>query len=666
MDGQRSWGSIAGGVVATVGPLVAAGVGWGADVPGWAPATLAVVGTGAVAVRNWRLRQPWSELAFKVAAGLTGASWVGWSTVSGPWHLPNLVFGGAAALAGLAMAPAFISSGDAPDPQMVALAGPPKAQTSRAAVWKARIEQQARVKPTRILGEEDWPNGAGFTLRVAFEPESGDGWNQVDDAKHRIARAAHLPKGCVIAVEEGDLQGTAIVRIPTVYAMAKELPLPEDLTPASVWDDHDIAACEDTTLAEINLRQAAALIVGMRGSGKSNLEKVIISRLLRCVDSLVWVVDLNGGGLAVPFMLPYAQGKTQTAPIDWVASTVDEAVAMAQVAAAIVKDRKARYAALTAQSGGDLLPVTADLPQITILVDEGAEVENNPAARKAMDGLQEVLRIGRADAVNVLFSGLRGTQDMMPVPIRKQTTLKICGIVEDDTELDYVLPGSKVRSADLVHPGTMFMRRSDRGKAVRQIKVYRGVPDQFARIAVGTAHLRPTLDAAGQQIGGQVYAERMRRLQPWLDRLAGRPVQTPATVTARHAADGAGPVTDNGPALSRSERDAARDRARQGLRRMAARAEVDQMPTDRLDAVFGALVADLRPADDSQDGDGWRPELLLDLAREAGQDGIGPTEAQRILASRGVKVSMKTINKWLPKYAAEGKLRNVGGRYAAA
>jgi hypothetical protein len=665
MDGQRSWESIAGGVVATVGPLVAAGVGWGADVPGWAPATLAVAGTAAVAARNWRLRQPWSELAFKVAAGLTGAGWTAWSTVVGPWHLNNLVAGAAAAAAGLFLAPAFLSPGDAPDPQILAQRPDSKAPSSRAAIWKARIEAQARVKPIKILHEEDWPNGAGFTMRIAFAPESGDGWNQVDDAKHRLARAAHLPKGCVIGVEEGDLQGSAIVRIPTVYAMAGEASLPEDVTLTSVWDDHAIGRNEDGSEAEINLREAAGLIVSRRGGGKSNLQKVLIRQLLRCCDSLVWVVDLNGGGLAVPFMLPFADGEVDVAPIDWVASTPEEAVVMAQVAAAIVRDRKARYAGLTARSGGDLLPVTRDLPQITIVIDEGAEVENNPAARKAMESLQEVLRIGRADAVNVLFSGLRGTQDMMPVPVRKQTTLKLCGPVEDDTEMDYVLPGAKVRSADLVHPGTMFMRRSDKGPAVRQIKVFRALPDALRRGVLATAHLRPTLDAAGRQIGGQVYAERLQRLQPWLDRLAGRPVQTPAPATARHAAEPAATTADDGPAPSRTERDAARDRARQGLRRVAARAEMDQMPKDQLDEAFGALTAELRPADDSQDGDGWRPELLLDLAREAGQDGIGPTEAQRILASRGIKVSMKTINKWLPKYAAEGRLRNVGGRYAA-
>lgn len=90
------------------------------------------------------------------------------------------------------------------------------------------------------------------------------------------------------------------------------------------------------------------------------------------------------------------------------------------------------------------------------------------------------------------------------------------------------------------------------------------------------------------------------------------------------------------------------------------------MPKDKLDDIFGSLVADLRPTE--QDGEGWRPELLIEVAREAGAEGIGPTEMQRKLADRGVTVSMKTVNKWVAKYADtnDGRLRKLdGGKYAA-
>ncbi|MBM0279656.1 hypothetical protein, partial [Micromonospora tarensis] len=530
MDGQKSWENVASGVIATVGPLVGAGLCSAADVPAWAPATLAAAAVAGVAVRDWRVGRPWSERAFRLATGLAAGVWTAWSSITDPWHLPNLVAGAAAAVVGLAVAPAFVGE-DAPTAPTSG--AEPTVATDRATVWKNRIERLARLKPITITKEEDWPNGAGFTLHIVFAPESGETWKKIDDVKHSLAAAALLDDGCVIGVSQNGRQGTAKVRIPTVYTFDRDLPLPDDFSPLSVWDDFPIGNCEDTDPALVNIRQAAGLFAGRRGGGKTNLLKVLIGQVLRCRDSLVWVVDLNGGGSAVPFMLPYVDGEVATAPIDWIAATPDEAVVLAEVAVAIAKDRKARYGALTARSGGDLLPVTRDLPQITIIVDESAEVENSPIARQAMARLQEVLRIGRAEAVNVLFSALRATQETVPVNTRKQTTLKICGQVEDETEIEYVLPGSRVRSDDLVHPGTVFMRRSDMGKAVRQVKVYRTLPEKIRRLVLATESIRPSLDPAGQQVGGQAYADRMRRLQPWLDRLAGVALaEQPPPVTA--------------------------------------------------------------------------------------------------------------------------------------
>jgi S-DNA-T family DNA segregation ATPase FtsK/SpoIIIE len=100
------------------------------------------------------------------------------------------------------------------------------------------------------------------------------------------------------------------------------------------------------------------------------------------------------------------------------------------------------------------------------------------------------------------------------VSVRKQSSLKLCGPVEDDTELEYVLPGARVRSADLVHPGTFFLRRGDQGSAVRQIKVWRTLPDRIRQLVVVTDGRHPVVDPADRAVGGDVYAGRMERLQP--------------------------------------------------------------------------------------------------------------------------------------------------------
>jgi S-DNA-T family DNA segregation ATPase FtsK/SpoIIIE len=669
MDGQQPWAKIATGAIVTLGPLVAAAAGAGTDVPGWAPAALAGTAAAGIVLRSRSLRRPWSETTFQVTAGIAAGAWATWSTITGPWHLPNLIVGAAAAVLGVAVAPAFVGD-DAPVNQQAAAESQAVVKMGRAEQWKARIEKHARVQPITILNEEDWPSGAGFTLHVAFAPESGDTWTAIRDVASRIAGAARLPKGCVITVGEGNLQGTAVVRIPTMYALADMVHLPDEIVERSIWDDFDIGCNEDTTQALVNLRQASGLIAGQRGGGKSNLLKVLIERVMQCRDSLVWVADLNGGGLAVPFMLPYALGEIDMPPIDWVAATPQEVVLMAKVAAAIAADRKARYAGLTAQAGGDLLPVTKDLPQITIFVDESAEVDDDPEAREAMKALLKVQRIGRADAVNVIFSALRATQDTVPVSVRKQSSLKLCGPVEDDTELEYMLPGSKVRSADLVHPGTFYLRRGDQGAAVRQIKVYRATPPRLQQTVKVTAVWQKTLDKAGEQVGGRVYAERMIRLQPWLARLAGKPILEGALVSMPVEPVSQPVDDDRREPASASERAVQRERARLGLRRVAADVHVREMSEDDLIAACRELVGTFdMPQSDSTgrtalDVTEWTPGLLIDIARESGADGVTPTNMLREIERRGIKPpSEKTLYKWLGRFTDQGKLRSEDGRY---
>ncbi|BCJ65091.1 hypothetical protein [Polymorphospora rubra] len=694
VDGQGSWDRVAGGVVATVGPLVAAGVGAAVGVPGWVPAALAAAGTAGVVLRDHRQRRPWSERAFRAATGLAIGAWTTWSTITEPWHTANLVAGAFAATMALFTAPAFLAddeaSSDSTTPE------PAKATTrisDRAQKWKTRIEQQARVQDIEILSEEDWRTGSGFTLTIAFSEESGDGWSQVEDAKVRLARAGNLPKGCVIGVEEGEYQGTAIVRIPTRYAMADDVPLPDDTHELSIWGDFPIGQLEDGAPADINLRQAAALIGGMRGKGKTTLQEVMIAHMLRMPDTLVWVADLNGGGLASKFMLPYVRGQMGRPVIDWVAATPDEVTKMATVAANIARDRKAAYAALKADSDQPgLLPVSPDLPQIVIVVDESAEVEKNPKTRAAMDALCEVLRIGRAEGANVIFSALRATQDTLPIIVRKQTSLSICAYVEDAAEMNYVLPRAKVTPDALTYPGTMFMRRDDVSTIVRMIKVFLPKKGQLQRLAIATEHMRPELDLRGKEVGGKVYAERMQRLRPWLEVLGrggdlsavfgeggtaaptqvateqaggqpSRPVARTATIPDR---EDAAPQTPE-------ERKAARDRARKGLRGFAAKLKVESMSAAALDDMMAQMEAELASVeplpdepgdqgqhDDEPDGANWHPELLVDLARDAGEAGIAPKDMFACLQERGVEVTEKTMYKWLRILVGKGKLRKVG------
>ena len=704
---------------ATVGPLVAAGVCAGADISPAAPAGLAAaVGAGMLA-RQWlgRVRAPWSEAVFKASIALSGGTWATWSTVTGPWHANNLAVGAGVAVVGALLAPAFRVA----DPAgQYGLTMTPAGMIEglsldeRAVAWKARIERICRVKPITVTGVDDWSNGAGYTLKVRFGPESGDTWRSIDAYTAQLAGAAYLPKGCVIGVAEGGHQGTAEVRVPTVNALGeKDVWMSEEVRRASINDDHAIAMCDDTSDAVVNLRQESGLVVSKRGGGKTTLLNRLICRLLECDDNLTWIVDLNGGGLAVPFLMPWLDGEVDRCPIDAIAMDETTALLMAQAASAVARDRKARYARLKARANTDLLPVSDQLPQITIVIDESAEVYER--APKAMAALLEVQRIGRAEAVNVIFSALRGTQDTVPVPVRKQATLKVCGIVESDGELGYVIPGTRLRSADLIHPGTMYLSR---GKGVRQVKVHRTSPQLIAGVVRGTDSWRATLDAASAaaitaearrkaaaraaaRAGAEHderpvddwYSTRWQKLEPWLAVLRGddpadEPQPAPAAATTGGATrtESAAQNTPQRPApaarpervepASPAERAAAREAAREGLRRFAAREaareRLEQMGEQEIEDAFAGVVAGLSSAGSTSAAPAraaretapaqWSPQLLLDIV--AGNPGITPTAMIEDLAGRGITVSEKTVYKWLGQFVEEGRLvKRDGGKY---
>src|SRR5262249_24225717 len=139
-------------------------------------------------------------------------------------------------------------------------------------------------------------------------------------------------------------------------------------------------------------------------------------------DCLIWVVDTNGGGVATPWLEPWARGEANIPVIDWVAPTDEEAAVMVAVAAAIAKDRKTSPEANRRKRAANsmILPVDADLPAILVLTDEGGEVRQSVSllGQLAATGISRLAQIGRAEAVRVVMSVLRGTADLLDKGMR--------------------------------------------------------------------------------------------------------------------------------------------------------------------------------------------------------------------------------------------------------
>lgn len=459
------WGAINGAGLA----LVAAGVGSVfPNMPPWYALPFAAVGAFATTYLGVRRGSSRANIVFWLLCWNTPAIWATVTIIIG-WS-----FWSVGALLALALVAGIVG----PDlgkhePAVAVEAAEQAARGPEHAAWEARITRVCafgqRVHVPKI---EWWPDRVGYDVHVVFPAGSGYTWENLRARERELASAANNPKGCPVRAKDADFQGSAVLMVTRVNALKDEITYPREYGPLSVKDCHPLGLLADRKQALAEVRQSAGLVAGRRGTGKTNILDIFTANLLRCTDALVWHIDLNGGGMSVPWMLPYVAGMVDTPPIDWVARTPEEALLMTRVALAIAKDRKAAYGRLKALNNTRLLPVSATLPEIVIIVDEGAEVvgEDAEAATEVARNLRRLQRIGRAEAVNVIFSALRATGETIPVGVRKQCALRIGTKVEEDSELDYLFNYDRgLRSSDLMYPGCAYIRTEDM-TSVEQMK----------------------------------------------------------------------------------------------------------------------------------------------------------------------------------------------------
>ncbi|WP_283139734.1 hypothetical protein [Rhizohabitans arisaemae] len=386
---------------------------------------------------------------------------------------------------------------------------------SRLAVeWESRIARVCRLRVT-VEGVRRWESGAGYTLAVVL-PVGGATRKHLETAADALAADARLPDGCGVEVAAGGHRGSAVLHVSTLNRLHENIPHPGDYRPRSILDPVELGEHRDSSIADAPLRELSGLVTGQRGSGKTNVLHVLTCEIARCRDAVVWHVDLNGGGLSQPWLHPWLEGDSPRPVIDWSASTPGDALAMVEAALAVAKDRKRSYRRLKVETNSALLPVSAGLPEIVLIVDEGGEAlspaQRDPVLRALRDGIEELQRIGRNEAVNVIVSSLRATQDMIAPNVLKQSGLRIGMYVRDDTELSYLYGWNKGLSVeDLPGPGCGYLQ-ADQGNP-RPWRAYLMTPSQIVEAALTLARTRPELDEASQRVAGPAYALRYRRMQ---------------------------------------------------------------------------------------------------------------------------------------------------------
>ncbi|MDX2550145.1 hypothetical protein [Streptomyces stelliscabiei] len=654
----------------------------------WAALT---AGAGAVGthVAGRRRKVTTATLALRAAGWLGAGGWCSWAIANSPWTqwgIGSLVVG--ALGLGAAMAGAHRVEEKAEEQRIEAEAAARRAtldgkRQKIADEWEDRIVRVCGGAVVQIVGVEVWESGGGFSL----DGECGQGgtrWKDIATWKDQLASDARLPEGCGVEVGPGAHRGAVLIEVSTVNRLVDDVYYPDDYSPLTVNQPAAIGVLRDGRAEGPVNRQTSMLLVGQRESGKTNLMNVMVGNNCRMTDSLSWVIDLNGGGLALKWMRAWAAaGKPGRPPIDWVADTPHKAREMAAAMVRIAKARKVGYQDREIAANDDKLPVDHEVPEIRVFCDEGAEIfstrsRRDETLRGIADDLIQTLEIARAAAVNETTSGLRATQDVLADPqILKQSTFKAGLRVSDDAELNYFFGYNHNASAeDAPYPGCALVR-SGTGQ-VHPLKIYRLKPNQILDIVQATASRRPELDALSRQAAGKAYEQR------WMDtdHLFGGPVPAPVAVEETPPPATAprprGVTADWGSAPAGGEAQATIDKAEEARRKLReamndAGSRDGDLDAKFMDIIAGGGVTWQPPTEQpspvaapTEDGDP-RKEMVFGIVEKAGADGIGPEAIReifdRFFRPHGYETPhAATIGRWL---GADPRVHKPGyGRYA--
>ncbi|WP_425832260.1 hypothetical protein [Streptomyces fractus] len=522
LDWSAGHGPVTGALSATSGALAVATTGAATGMP---PAWALAVGTaGALGhtVAGLKVRNAGRTLAFKAASWLVGAGWTTWAMTTGPLSWAAL---GSLATLGVGMGAGARSMAlyeEAREEEALAaerrqIAHELSAERRAiAAEWVERIQRICNIT-VKVLAVEMWESGNGYSLDL--EPHGGITYDRIAQFAPQLSADAKLPHGCTAAVGPGIHQGRAIVDVTTNNVLAEARTYPDDYGPLSIHTGIPWGFRTNGDDVHAYLREQCALVVGPTGSGKTNLLHGILGGFARTTDVLTWVIDLNAGSAGLPWVRPalggeltQEDGKPVRPGVDWLAGTYEEALKLLDAAIAVGLQRKRAYQELMAREDTDLLPVSAKIPQIMLVIDEGAEilVSTDRQMKELAKRIYEFIRMQRAMGGRTVITALGATGSVLGnLLIRREAKVRVAltGGETEGMDLSKMFPGRKgLRVDQAPFKGAGFMGTPESPGAL--FKAWRIKPSQIRDITVATSDRHPRLDDVSAKAAGEAYARR--------------------------------------------------------------------------------------------------------------------------------------------------------------
>jgi hypothetical protein len=378
----------------------------------WMISTLAAAVTAAIA---WTaLSHEHAPLAVYLAAwGACLTGWITWARLAGPWH-GQVIY--ALLLPALVLTPVGVTviRRDRDRIRRAAWTGVDTANLRERRYWEDLLHKFG-VRGVAVRDVIRVEGGVQVHCRLG---KHADGrqvltLDDIRDLGPRLQVHKRLAKGAVYIEEEpaGGSAADFIIHVRSVAGPRLARWMPPENSLLSINRAFGLGVLDSGREFTLKLREVRVFIVGLVGSGKSTLLNVLTAQLCRMPDALIFWIDLKGGQEARAWLMPWITGQVERPPIDWLATTREEADVMLDAL-----KRAGQTRAECGRHGKKLRPSPA-YPAVVVICDESTAMtghfqrEDGLSNTKLAVKLLTIAEMFRSVAIDTVVSSVRAVVD---------------------------------------------------------------------------------------------------------------------------------------------------------------------------------------------------------------------------------------------------------------
>ncbi|MGW2547847.1 hypothetical protein ACWC5I_45015, partial [Kitasatospora sp. NPDC001574] len=535
-------------------------------------------------------------------------------------------------------------------------------------------------------GFERRPNGSGFAFQVSLP--LGYALSQLQGHAATLAQAARLEQGCLVRIGPGRLQGEAILDVDLRNTSGEKVEFPNVFTPLSIYQGMPWGVDRSGEDVNVFVRESCTLVLGPPGAGKTTFLDGAFANGLRCVDLILWGIDLGKrGGAFRPWLETYTEGQLNTEgdaellppttrpAFDWVASTIEEAELMLAAAERISDARVAGYQDVMREANvRGSLPMSSKIPMILIVVDEGVQILSEVRGPKAAlaKRIKDIIGTDREAGIRTILTATDGNLTSIgDSVISKHSAIRIAMTHTDPTgagvhKLFGTVPGLDARQLRAKGSGVIGQTGEFEPQPFR---TWLSTPSLARDACLATERFRPRMDAVSARAGGEAYATRWNRDRvEWLFEGTAPTAQAPGSAGGSAAPALRPPTLFSRPASGLSVTDEEREAMEKAWSEFldSLPEEPKQTPTRpelRAPKLFSrgqdgsAQAPGEQPAPTGGDSDGDWKQAALRIVREAGADvWLSTSEIRTRLEDSGTQIGRQALSAALGEMARRGQV----------